>query len=408
MKNAGHRIIGIIVCCCCLVTACTRPSEDEYAQSAYQEGKNLRQEDKPVEAMQAFIAAIQSGASDHALLGRTYSNMANMCRQAERHELAAEVYARSAVEFRLSGNPLTYAFALTNIAWEHAVMAHKDSAFILADSALTVCDSVPLYCKVAEAKAAACLYAAEYDSALFYSAGITDTLYRSMLRAQAFSFLDVNDSAMTYAQFVAEHTSNPRYLDDAYYIIAHADSAANTGEILKITSLRTDVQRQISDRKAELANAILLMTQSLNKPSETPLPIILWIILAVGLLALAALGTKHIFFTHKRKRLIQTCNLIHRSDNLSLYLHLDDYTSFCTICDKYFMGIAGKLQTRNFSPREIRICVLVLIGCTYSEIAELLYRAESGIGKDKYIIAKKLSTDAKGLQETLRTIACTD
>ena len=49
--------------------------------------------------------------------------------------------------------------------------------------------------------------------------------------------------------------------------------------------------------------------------------------------------------------------------------------------------------------------MLVLIGLSYTEIAAVLYRAESGIGKDKYLIAKRLGVRTKDLQHTLREIA---
>ena len=52
------------------------------AMTCYQNGKALREEGKQVEAMQAFIEAAHSETEDEALLGRVYSNMANMCRQA--------------------------------------------------------------------------------------------------------------------------------------------------------------------------------------------------------------------------------------------------------------------------------------------------------------------------------------
>ena len=50
--------------------------------SLYQNGKALREEGKQVKAMQTFIEAAHSETEDEALLGRVYSNMANMCRQA--------------------------------------------------------------------------------------------------------------------------------------------------------------------------------------------------------------------------------------------------------------------------------------------------------------------------------------
>ena len=62
------------------------------AMALYQNGKALREEGKQVEAMQAFIEATHSGTDDEALLGRIRSNMANMCRQANDHETAFEIY----------------------------------------------------------------------------------------------------------------------------------------------------------------------------------------------------------------------------------------------------------------------------------------------------------------------------
>ena len=56
--------------------------------------------------------------------------------------------------------------------------------------------------------------------------------------------------------------------------------------------------------------------------------------------------------------------------------------------------------------REVRICMLVLIGLSYAEMADTLNRAQNGIGKDKYVIAKKLGVTVKDLQNALLHIAC--
>ena len=90
--------------------------------TCYQNGKALREEGKQVEAMQAFIEAAHSETEDEALLGRVYSNMANMCRQANDHETAYEVYEMSAAHFKKTDDSLAYAYALNNMAWEQAVM----------------------------------------------------------------------------------------------------------------------------------------------------------------------------------------------------------------------------------------------------------------------------------------------
>jgi DNA-binding CsgD family transcriptional regulator len=68
--------------------------------------------------------------------------------------------------------------------------------------------------------------------------------------------------------------------------------------------------------------------------------------------------------------------------------------------------LPSKLQERGFSEREVRIATLVLFGFTYAQMADILNRAENGIGKDKYLIAKKLGVSVKDLQTTLCEIAC--
>jgi DNA-binding NarL/FixJ family response regulator len=87
-------------------------------------------------------------------------------------------------------------------------------------------------------------------------------------------------------------------------------------------------------------------------------------------------------------------------------LRWDVYSKFCIQSNTLFFNIADKLKQCELTEREIRICVLVLIGLSYAEIAEVLYRAESGIGKDKYLIAKRLGVSTKDLRSTLWAIAC--
>lgn len=99
------------------------------AMTLYQNGKALREEGRQVEAMKAFIEAARSGTDDEALLGRVYSNMANMCRQADDHKTAYEVYEMSAAHFGKTDDMLAYAYALNNMAWEQAVMGAQGFSF---------------------------------------------------------------------------------------------------------------------------------------------------------------------------------------------------------------------------------------------------------------------------------------
>lgn len=120
-----------------MFSSCAKPSHDE-VQVWYEQGKELRAQGEPQEAMALFLKAVHSSMTDEILLGRVYSNMANICRQANEHALAGYVYALSAEHFAASGDDLAYAYALNNMAWEQAAQAHKDSALLLVAEAVRI------------------------------------------------------------------------------------------------------------------------------------------------------------------------------------------------------------------------------------------------------------------------------
>ena len=388
------------------------------AQKWYEQGRAFRQEGEAVQAMKCFVNATQSGSGDYLLMGRVYSNMANMCRQAERHDLAFDVYRLSAKQFAQTGDTLKVAYALNNMAWEQAVMGNKSDAVLWVDSALRLCPRKEVKEKVAETLGAACLYAEEYDSTLLYIARVDNT-YARMLRAQAFCLLHQCDSATQYASQVVSETDNPRYLDDAYYILAHCDSTDNVSEILTLTSSRSDVQRELEQEKIQLTQAIILMEQSLNGERKIDKWLtVLFVLLGIGVIA----ALIYLFLLRRRiqhaqqiqtslqqdrtSELTKVCEALLQSDNLKKELRWNDYAAFCATCDARFFGLADKLQRRGLNERELRISLLVLIGLSYAQMADILNRAQNGIGKDKYTISKKLGVTVKDLQNALRNIAC--
>jgi len=383
--------------------ACSSPT----AESLYHRGRELREQDQPVEAMQAFIAATRVRSHEYAFRARSYSNMATMCRIAERHDLAYALYEQSLRQFALAHDTLAQAYALNNMAWEQAVQAHKAEAFLLIDSALAVCPDTAVQLKVLESRTAACLYAAEYDSVIYYiRQSPTGSVYFDILLAQTYTFLEQNDSAVHYARRVCAQTSNPRYLDDALYVLAHCNAEAEADDIRALAETRTDVQRSLERNSPEWMQAVQLAEASLLPENAPMRPEILSILIAAPIL-LAVVLTLLFFWLRERRlhSLENQCRLLRQSSDLRDELQWNDYPQFCAICNERLGDIVLKLERRDLSEREIRICVLVLIGLSYAQMAEVLYRAESGIGKDKYLIAKRLGVSVKDLQSTLLQIA---
>lgn len=396
-----HIVNKIWLICAVGWVACSSPTAESY----YRQGRELREADEPVAAMNAFIAATRVQSREYNFKARSWSNMATMCRIGERHDLAYALYEKSLEQFALAKDTVAQAYALNNMAWEQAVQGNKDAATSLMDAALRLCADTAVQHKVLESRAASCLYAAEYDSVLFYTRQTAPSVYFDMLQAQAYTFLDNNDSALFYAKRVVTQTNNPRYLDDVYYILTYCDSTALADEVRALAATRADIQLDLERNRGAWIEAMLLAEGALT-PQELPLkPEILVILLCVVLPLIVLLVVFLILRRRHSDSLEQQCRTLRRSKNLREELQWNNYPQFCDVCNERLSHIVTKLEQRGLSEREIRICVLVLIGLSYAQMAEVLIRAESGIGKDKYLVAKRLGVSIKDLQATLIQIA---
>ena len=396
-----HIVNKIWLICAVGWVACSSPTAESY----YRQGRELREADEPVAAMNAFIAATRVQSREYNFKARSWSNMATMCRIGERHDLAYALYEKSLEQFALAKDTVAQAYALNNMAWEQAVQGNKDTATSLMDAALRLCADTAVQRKVLESRAASCLYAAEYDSVLFYTRQTAPSVYFDMLQAQAYTFLGNNDSALFYAKRVVTQTDNPRYLDDVYYILTYCDSTALADEVRALAATRADIQLDLERNRGAWIEAMLLAEGALT-PQELPLkPEILVILLCVVLPLIVLLVVFLILRRRHSDSLEQQCRTLRRSKNLREELQWNNYPQFCDVCNERLSHIVTKLEQRGLSEREIRICVLVLIGLSYAQMAEVLIRAESGIGKDKYLVAKRLGVSIKDLQATLIQIA---
>jgi len=401
----GLVLSGLAVCC-----SCSRNAEAD-AQAWYEQGRALREADEPVQAMQIFLQAAHSGTSDEVLLGRIWSNMANMCRQAEEHNMAYRIYAVSAEHFAAADDTLAYAYALNNMAWEQAVMGHKDSALQLVDSAVQCYPRPPLTDKIIETRAAACLFAKEYDSVLYYTTPPAND-YLLTLRAQAYSFLHQDDSATYYARMLLPRTTALGSLDDLYYILTHNDANADKETIRDLSSERADVQKAIEQRHLKLAQAVQVLEQSSEKPDYIGLIVMaLSAALAGILLSIWALflNRKHRQWHREKSRQEQfrqnelrtTIQLLREAPDLRKEIAWDDYTELCRRTDKLFHGITSYLQQKGLNEQDVRICILVLLDLSHREIADMLNCSPKSIGKLKDITARKLSVSGGQLHHQL-------
>lgn len=397
-----------------MFSSCAKPSHDE-VQVWYEQGKELRAQGEPQEAMALFLKAVHSSMTDETLLGRVYSNMANICRQANEHALAGYVYALSAEHFAASGDDLAYAYALNNMAWEQAAQAHKDSALLLVAEAVRIYPLSPLTDKVIETRAAACLFAQEYDSVLYYTLPPAND-YLMMLRAQASSYMQMSDSATYYAQILLPRIDNPFYLDDIYYILTHDDLSADAETIRQLSSERADVQKTIEQRHGKLMLAVQLLAQNLYPARTdwrliTESTLIFLVCLSVLVFGIITIFERRKLYDERtehdstrRKEMDQSLHLLRESADLKQELAWSDYNAFRHQTDKLFHGLATTLEQQGLNEQDIRICVLVLIGLSHKQIAAILPCSQKSIGKLKDLTARKLGVSGGQLREKLNDL----
>ena len=393
---------------------------DDYAHACYHYGRLLRSQDNPVEAMQVFINATHSRTHDYHILGRVYSNMAELCQLENNRDLAYDMHNISANYFKRGGNMQLYFYALNNMAIQRAQQRNKGEATNLLSQIERECTDSAVLTKVIETKALACRHSKEYDSTIYYvhileSMGYQEIL-GDILKAQAFWYLQQYDSALHYANNVL---SRPCSLDASVsmmYITSHNDPSIDIDSVLVITSERADKQFEITHMQAELSHAVEILQQDISRPYDWR-----WIFIVIGIITLFG-GGIGVVYAYRRTRIIkrnaellrktleQKCEaLIQLSDKqLQETIYWKDYNALCHYMNAHMNDIINKLfhLKPNLTEQNIRLCIVTLIGFPYLRCAEMLRLSKSSISKSKQIMADKLGTDIKTLRTYLMDLAC--
>ena len=417
---------------------------DDYAHACYHYGRLLRSQDNPVAAIQVFINATHSRTRDYHILGRVYSNMGSISHLAGEYDLSYDMYERSAKMFLQEGDSLLYYYGVNNMAFEMAEKGDKEKAILLLSEITKSCSNNAVLAKTFETRAAACFYAQQYDSAIYYASelyqlGNTEPT-GLLLRARAYSFLGVNDSAVFYAKQVLQISQDLVHLNNALYILTEDDKNKDITSVRQTAADRSDVQKLLEIRQGKLSQAVQLLEQDLDwKPDLRWAYAILGTCLLTGgilwgyiirkkkqhkLLSQEVHKLEDIAITEKQRheklvqehaeynhnlvsQIEQTCAVFYKSQRLEQDLCWSNFNQMCDIINRQFFFIAQKLQTTYcLNDKEVRLCILVLIGISNSkQLADMLYYGESGIRNFKNRTAKKLSTNSIELRNKLLKIA---
>ena len=400
---------------------------DDYARACYYYGYLLRQHNNQVAAMQAFIAGSHAPYvdrvvpllwfSDYHILGRIYTNMGMIAHASIDFAHSYDMYKISAEKFLCVHDTIAYFYAINAMAFEQAMLKDKDKTLALLGTIENNCADYEVRTKTLETKAELYLCMQQYDSAIYYA----DCLYANgnheatglLIKAQAYSYLSLKDSAVLYAQRVLVCSDDLFNRNNALYILANDDEAKDKKAALETSADRSDVQKLIVIRQGKLSQAMQLLGQDLHRLPDWRWYIALFLIVTCIIIAIAVVqvGKKRKLQMQERvstlaatqaNSIIESVKLHIDTTDLNTTLHWKDYASMKVSADLFMGGIVSKLEARHLNETEIRFCILTLLDIRLNQIAKIIHYAyPSGIKTLKKRTADKLGTSAPELKEYL-------
>lgn len=371
--------------------------------------------------------------------------MGSICHLAGEFQLSYDMFEKSANCFLEDKDTLSYYFLLNDMAYELAEQGKKEETMALLNtipvidedlSSLTNFTKAELYMKIGH-----------YDSAIYYahSARISEisSIGASLILAQSYSFLEIEDSAVYYANFIIGHSNSLSSINNALYILTNDDESKDKAAIRQTAADRSDVQKLLSDNQGKLSQAVQLLQQDLaRKPDWRWLYAVIATIIVIGSCLILYIQRKrnqykllsqqiddlskindsvkelheHIKkeYTEYKDNLLtqieQNYAVLTQSPNLFQDIHWKEFNALCQIINDNFGMLAAKLQgIYHLSEKEIRLCILVLLDITNSkQMAEMLYYSESGIRNFKNRTAKKFGTNSIEMRNALLKLAISE
>jgi len=322
---------------------------------------------------------------------------------------------------------------LNDMAFELAEQGKKEETFILLDSIAHNCNDRNVFLRTLETTAVAFKKTKQNDSTLYYTSLLLahDCKEPSvlLLRAQAYSFTGKNDSAVYYAKMALVNSPDLYQINNALYILTNEDNTKDIDDIRESAADRSDVQKILSNEQGKLSQAVQLLEQDLNRKPDWRW---FWGVVAT-LLVVGLCLWLYIFRKHKQRALLsqqveywaiqnkeaedqqikryndrllriqENCDILANSDSIMDSLQWKNYDKFCECINIHFFLLADKLKaTGRLNEKEIRLCVLVLIGSfTDKQMANILYYSYNSIRSTKRTLANKLGTTSANLRSFL-------
>lgn len=419
-------------------------AQEELVKAYYLMGRNLDDYHHNFsDAADFYIEADRLKTKDLILRGRINSCMGYLCKQDSCFEEALVFYERSSNSFKVSGNEWYYAHNLLNVAEQYVNLRKYDKA----DSVLAIAERYEIdsayYARMIDIQGLSYFRQQKYDSALIHLCSLKEnprniamTCFNHMLIIRCCYEIGDIVRAIPYAEYIIRYSDDAVYRSNAYYVMIHAAKTSNNLDLLLMCStLREDEDRLVQHMSELYAEA----TTKLKKHIINPHPFRAGkIVIAVGSIVIIIVALGWVIYRKKNKRFaiqkqkveaelqewkqrmhekltIEEANtaakrkiigdivMIHAEDFLPYKEIWKNESELFRLANSSFGFLIYRLcdTYRNLNNRELKICIMVLLGFPNKTIANIVCCSEESISTLKQRLAKKLSTSPREMREFL-------
>ena len=405
----------------------------------YYMGRNHHLSNRISEAAECYIEADRLKINDPIYRGRVNSCMGYICTQDKSNSLAAVFYDRAAIYFEGSNNEWYYAQSLLNRTEQYAIL----NSYVIADSLLQIAQTYQLdsayQARYYETKGLYYYALQQYDSALMYFKKTiniyqADPSFTYLKILQTYHKMNQLDSAVSYAEYIINHSNNSNYRLNAYFILINKATQENQVDLVaKYSAARQDTHRILDS----LIESYALGTQKISEYLSNPHPW-RWVwysligLVFICLLSMAALmgyrrRTKNAYIQldalsihlKEQENVVLELKHIHDYDKLATKIRTrypnplnkwNEYSQLQRDLYPYLQNLLNALDKLDLTNREKVFSVLCFIypQLSTNELAKYLFISKDAAHVRRARIAKKLGISSSELLDVLKRLANDD
>ena len=419
-------------------------AQEELVKAYYLMGRNLDDYHHNFsDAADFYIESDRLKTKDLILRGRINSCMGYLCKQDSSFKEALMFYERSSNAFKVSGNEWYYAHNLLNVAEQYVNLREYDKA----DSILAIAERYEIdsayYARMIDIQGLSYFRQQKYDSALIHLCSLKEnprniamTCFNHMLIIRCCYEIGDIVRAIPYAEYIIRHSDDAVYRSNAYYMLSKVARMNNDAHALAIYSNnREDEDRIVRHRAESYAKA----TTKLKTYIANPHPFLVRNLLMIICLLLITIAIPLDIMHRKRnkkmaaekailaaelqewkqrmrekltmedenaeakRKIIGDIVMMHAEDFLPNKEIWKNESELFRLANSSFGFLIYRLcdTYRNLNNRELKICIMVLLGFPNKTIANIVCCSEESISTLKQRLAKKLSISPREMREFL-------